>query len=127
MLGYPFTITPAGLTTFYNQAEAYGYGPGGTYADDLSDSGANATDDPLLDGDNPDQPGDTGGTDDPTPVSFPENPSIGVAKDISSGPTSNGDGSYRISYDIRIENTGDVDLRNVNIEENLTTTFAGAG
>ena len=55
------------LGPFENTAFAYGTSPGGEDVDDRSDSGTDA--DPTAP--NPDEPGDTGGTDDPVPVQFP--------------------------------------------------------
>ena len=54
-----------------NQAVGGGDDPNGNPVTDLSDSGA----DP--DGTNPGEPGDTGGSDDPTPVMVP---AVGLAR-----------------------------------------------
>jgi len=62
------TVDPgANLGPYENLALATGTSPGGHDVDDASDSGTDA--DPTAP--NPDEPGDTGGTDDPVPVEFP--------------------------------------------------------
>ena len=57
-------------------------------------------------------------------MTFTENPSIGIAKAITSGPINNNDGTYTLTYTMLVENTGDVLLNNVQVVENLNTTFA---
>jgi hypothetical protein len=56
----------------------------------------------------------------------PQNPQIGVAKRVSNGPTSIGGGAYSLTYTILVRNTGNVVLNNVQVTDNLNTTFAGA-
>ncbi|MFK8017821.1 MAG: hypothetical protein AB8G17_20525, partial [Gammaproteobacteria bacterium] len=51
---------------------------------------------------------------------------IGVAKAVTTGPTSNGDGSYNLTYTVTVENTGGAVLNNVQAVDDLATTFAGA-
>ena len=122
------TITPGtNLGPYNNTANAQGISPASVYTDDDSDSGTNATDDVLTGGDNPGQPGDTpGGTDDPTPVIFTENPVIGVSKLFSDGPHNNGDQSYTLEFSLNVENLGDVPLNNVQVTDDLDATFIGA-
>jgi len=51
---------------------------------------------------------------------------IGVAKTVSAGPTSNGDGTFTLTYTLTVENTGGILLNNVQVTDDLSTTFAGA-
>ncbi|MEO0438299.1 MAG: hypothetical protein AAF098_15470, partial [Pseudomonadota bacterium] len=112
------TVTPGGnLGPYDNTATGSGTSPGGTPATDVSQSGANV---------DPDSNGDPTDNNDPTPVSFNEMPEVGAAKVLSAGPTSNGDGTFSLTYTIRIENTGDVDLSSLQVVEDFDTTFATA-
>ncbi|MEY3367676.1 MAG: hypothetical protein RI973_831, partial [Bacteroidota bacterium] len=112
-------VVPAGAGPFQNTATASGNGPGGTPTTDISDNGTNP--DPDNDG-NPNEPGDNT----PTPITFPENPEIALAKRLSAGPVSNGDGTYEISYSFIIKNVGDVLLKNVELVDDLGAVFSGA-
>ena len=96
-----------------NQAEGAGEGPGGPVMD-LSDDG----DDPN--GDNPGTPGDEGTTDDPTPIQIPL---IGLAKDIVGSPTQLANGNYSVVYEMVLQNTGTVNLNNLQIAEDLEMEF----
>jgi len=49
-------------------------------------------------------------------------PKIGVAKQLVS-MTNNGDGTYEALFNIRVQNYGNIPLDNINVAENLTTTF----
>ena len=70
-------------------------------------------------------PGGTPTTDDGSvPVTFEENPSIGVAKSVDT-PVNHNDGTYSLNYTILVENTGDVVLNGVQVTDDLSTTFAG--
>jgi hypothetical protein len=53
-------------------------------------------------------------------------PSIAVTKTVASGTTNNGDGTYTFTYHIRAENDGETVLNNLQVTDNLETTFAGA-
>ncbi|WP_333809764.1 beta strand repeat-containing protein, partial [Flavobacterium sp.] len=110
-------VTPNASGTFENTAVASGTSPSGNTVSDNSQNG-----------NNPDSDNDGIATDnnDPTPITFPENPSIGIAKAVTSGPTNNGDGSYTLTYTIKVKNTGDVQLNNVQVTDNLASTFSGA-
>jgi len=112
-------VTPCSeLGPYFNQATAIGTSPGGGPAIDISDEGT----DPDTDGDgNPNESGEN----DPTPVTFTENPVIGAAK--SAGPVTNhGDGTYTVAYTITVENLGNVSLEDVQVSDNLSDTFSGA-
>ncbi len=98
-----------------NQATGAGTGPSGV-ATDLSDDGDNPN------SDNPDAPGDdgAGGTNDPTPILLPN---IGLAKNIVSGPTKMPNGNWMVGYQLTVQNTGTVDLVNLQVSENLEVEF----
>jgi hypothetical protein len=104
------------LTGYLNNVVLTGTPPTGTPISDTSTDGSDP--DPNNDG-NPEE-------DDPTPVDFMEDARIGVAKRVSDGPTNNGDGSYDVTFEIRVENFGDVGLGEIQVTENLANTFANA-
>ena len=106
------------LGPYLNTATVNGLSPAGTPVSDQSTDGT----DPDPDNDN-----DPGNNMEPTPVSFVENPRIGTAKSVSSGPVNNGDGTYTVGYDITVENFGDAALAGVQITDDLANTFAAAG
>jgi uncharacterized repeat protein (TIGR01451 family) len=119
-------VTPPNLNQDYtNQVEATGTSPDGTPVNDLSDNGVPTEDngletDPNNDG-NPNQPGEN----DPTPVNFSnvtESPAIGVAKSVGSIEPLDQD-TFRVTYNIGVENLGNVSLSNVELNENLNATF----
>jgi len=100
---------------FSNLASATATGPGGTTASDVSQNGTNV--DPDNDG--------PGNNSDPTPVTFTENPEIGLAKVLYGIPVNNNDGTWSLKYRLRVQNTGDVPLSAVQITDNLASTFSG--
>ena len=79
---------------------------------DLSDAGTDP--DPNGNG----NPGDAG-EDDPTPVIFFENPILGAAKSATLDGT-------QVTFDIALENFGNVTLSSLSVPENLDAVF-GAG
>ncbi|MEL6986280.1 MAG: hypothetical protein AAGK97_00470, partial [Bacteroidota bacterium] len=108
--------------TLANQAHVSGTGSDGTVVMDASDSGT----DP--EGNNPNEPGDTGGPDDPVILSFA---SIGVAKQVDPNtapvPASSGvTGNWDVKYVLLIQNTGTDTLTNVSLEDNIATQMGGA-
>lgn len=115
-------VTPSDLSQEYtNQVQGIGTSPAGQTVTDDSDDGFPS--DPNGNG-NPNEPGEN----DPTPLNFnnlPDNPVIGVAKGVSS-IIRLGDNRFRITYDLLVENLGNVTLNNVALTENLDDTF-GAG
>ena len=122
------TVVPAVLdTTFENQTEVSGTSPAGETVTDQSDDGTDP--DPDEDGNptgaNNNDPSGEDTEDDPTPVTFSEMPQIGTAKQVNN-VVNNGDGTYDVTYDVFVENLGDVELNNVQLTENLATTFASA-
>jgi len=87
---------------------------------DNSDSG----NDPNSD--NPIAPGDMGTPDDPTPVQIP---TINLAKSQSNVTTpamSGTVGNADVTFTLVIENTGNTNLNNINLEDNLATQLASA-
>jgi hypothetical protein len=107
----------ANLGVYNNNATVSATSPGGAGVNDISTDGSDV---------DPDENSDPGDNSIPTPLSFVEDPKIGVAKRVSVGPTSNGNGTYNLSYDIRVQNLGDVALSNVQVIEDLTLTYANA-
>jgi hypothetical protein len=121
------TVAPgANLGPYDNTAIVSGISPSSAMVMDESDSGTNPSNDPLTGGDNPGEPGDSGGVNDPTPVIFTENPVIGIAKRIIGTPYNNNDGSYTLNYTLIVENLGDVPLVNIQVTDDLSQTFNGA-
>lgn len=119
-------VTPPNLNQDYiNQVEATGTSPDGTPVNDLSHNGVptepnGLETDPNNDG-NPNQPGEN----DPTPVNFSnvtESPAIGVAKSVGSIEPLDQD-TFRVTYNIGVENLGNVSLSDVELNENLDATF----
>lgn len=92
-----------------NQATGTGVSPGGQTVSDLSQSGENV---------DPDGDGFPTNNNDPNPIRIPF-PSIGVAKSLSEiRPIAN---TTQVEFDftIRVINTGQVVLQNVNLQDNL--------
>ena len=122
----------AGKTVFENQAAAEGDsredGDTDGHTSDESDDGTN----PDPDGDdNPDEtdtgcaadPSGNNCENDPTVLTLPTpNPQIGVAKTVNT-PTSNGDGTFTVTYSILVENLGNIPLYDVRVTDDLTTSF----
>lgn len=101
---------------YNNQVTASGIGANsGTPVDDLSDNGVDP--DPNSNG-NPEEPGE----DDPTPVTFPEAPAIGVSKRVVSTTTQT-DGDFEVVYETTVQNLGNVALNNVQLTEDLDDTY----
>ena len=106
----------AGVGPFENEATVSGTAPDGTEVDDDTVNGS----DPDGDGD-----GDPTNEDSPTPFTLEEEAVLGVAKYVKDGPTSNGDGTFNISFGIRVENLGNVNLSEMSITDDLVVAFAG--
>ncbi|MDB4512033.1 C25 family cysteine peptidase [Arenicella sp.] len=89
-----------------NTATALGQDPSGTPVTDDSDSG-----NPID---------DTGADDDATVT--PVSTGLGVAKDLQAGsPVDLGNGSYQVTYEFVINNTGILDLSDLQITDDLNT------
>ncbi|MBK4728936.1 DUF11 domain-containing protein [Oxynema sp. CENA135] len=107
-------VTPGtAFGPYENTATATGTTPGGIEVTDDSTDGNDV--DPDGDG-NPDE-------NDPTVVNLVV-PRLGVAK-AAGTPVNNGDGTFTIPYTIQVENLGNVPLSNLQVTEDLTTTFSG--
>ena len=105
-------ISGASTSPFVNQALAEGEDPQdpGNPVDDPSDDTTDVTDtDPNGDG-NPD---------DPTAIEIPD---IGVAKQLNN-VTTVGTGRFNAEYVVIVENTGTIDLLNINVTEDLVAEF----
>ena len=112
------TVTPgANLGPYLNSAVGSGQSTGNPTVTDPSDNGTEA--DPDGDG-NADEPGEN----DPTPVQFVEVPSIGVAKRVTS-LVNNMNGTSTVTYDLVVENLGDVVLTGLQVMDDLAATFGG--
>jgi len=117
---------------FTNQVTATGDEPDadgdgdGTADADTTDTSNNGTDPDANDPDTGTDDDDTPDENEPTPVTITENPVLGVAKAVFGTPTNNGDGTYTLTYDINLENLGNVILSSLQVSENLNTTFAAA-
>ncbi|HZM14410.1 MAG TPA: hypothetical protein VFE28_00280, partial [Candidatus Krumholzibacteria bacterium] len=109
--------TGEALGPYDNSATGSALGAGGSPVSDVSTAGS----DPDPDGN-----GDPSDDATPTEVTFSESPEIGVAKAVVAGPTNNGDGTYTLTYRVRVENSGDVTIHGVQVTDNLTMTFGGA-
>ena len=89
------------------------------------------TDDPVNDdtvnGSDPDDNGNGDPSDDSsgTPFELTEQAVLGVAKYVKNGPINNGDGSYDISFGIRIENNGNIDIGSLSVIDDLVAAFQG--
>ena len=106
----------AGVGPFENEATVSGTAPDGTEVEDDTVNGS----EPDGDGD-----GDPTNDDSPTPFTLEEDAVLGVAKYVKEGPTSNGDGTFNISFGIRLENLGNVDLSEISLTDDLAEAFAG--
>ncbi|MCP3975052.1 MAG: DUF11 domain-containing protein, partial [bacterium] len=113
-----FIATPDAVTRTDNQASAEALPPSAVAISDDSQDGP----DP-----DPDDDSDPSNNGDPTPVDFLEAPLLGVAKEVSAGPTSNGDGSFDVTYAILVSNDGDVLLDGVQLVDDLSLAFPGVG
>ncbi len=103
----------AGQTSFVNTATATGTSPGGA---SVTDNSVNGSDPDGSDGDNnPDESSNT-------PVSFMQNPLLGVAK-RNVQTVLNADGSANVTFEFNLENFGNVNLDNLTLTDNLTTAF----
>ena len=116
LVSFVMRITPdLGAGPYNNQVTATGTTPTGDPVNDLSHEGS----DPDPDGN--EDPSDNNS---PTPIPFTEIPVIGAAKDlVGTEATDNNDGTFTASYQIIVQNMGNVALNNVQVTENLVETF----
>ena len=59
---------------------------------------------------------------DPTPVTLAEHPVLGVAKQVV-GKVNNGDGTFTVDFSILVRNYGDVQIRNLQVTDDLDLAF----
>ncbi|MEA5460972.1 hypothetical protein VB796_18065, partial [Arcicella sp. LKC2W] len=111
------TLNGSTQTIFNNQVTATGINPSAQTVSDLSNNGVETAIDPNSNG-----YGGDSGENTPTPVTI-SNPIIGVAKSTVGSPSLQGDGSYNVTYQVITKNVGNVTLNNVQVTENLATTF----
>ena len=107
-----------GTPPFLNQAEAtVANTPGGPPINsDMSDSGT------QPDGTNPGAPGDTGSSDDPTPIEIPS-----ASLDKTASPAINVSGPlYDVTYTLVVRNTGTIELSNIILTDDLASALAPA-
>ncbi|UII24194.1 putative Ig domain-containing protein [Fulvivirga ligni] len=104
-----------GDTSFSNSATIEAEDSKGNTFTDISDDGnepdANNNGDPTEVGEN-----------DPTIINLNAVPQIGAAKS-SAAPQFLDDGSYLVNYTITVENLGNVNLQNVQVQDNLELTY----
>ncbi len=113
------TVTPgSSLGPHRNTAIALGTSPASTVVSDLSADGWET---------DPDGDGDPSDDSDPTPVSFTENPELGVSKRLIGGPSNADDVAvYRLTYQISVTNTGNVPVNGLRATDNLAANFGSA-
>jgi len=85
-------------TDYTNTASGSGVGPAGTPASSSDTAVTQFTEDPMLD----------------------------ITKAVSAGPANNGDGTYDLTYEVVVTNTGNVELRNTQLTDDLAAIY-GAG
>ncbi len=121
----PGAALASGSLDLDNFAAVEGTSPGSQVVTDDSNAGIDP-DDGQPNGDDPANDGDDDPTnnDGPTTITITEDPAIGVAKAASVTPV--GDGRYDVQFDFVITNYGDVELRNVQLTDDLDDAF-GAG
>ena len=116
MASITLTVNIAGCGTevgpFANSAVLTGLNPMWMIEIDTSHGGGN----PDPEGDGP------GNNEDPTMIMFGSNPSIGVAK-RTAGVINNGDGTYDITFEFKIENFGDVTIDSIQLTDDLGVAF----
>lgn len=112
------TVVPGTtLGPYSNSASTSATSSGGAILTDTSDNGS------VADGNGNSDPSDDS---DATPVTFVENPEIGLAKTVQAGVTNNNDGTYTLTYRLLVENSGDSPLNSLQISDDLSTAFSGA-
>jgi len=98
--------------TFDNQATVTGVGSDGMPVEDESTDGS----DPDPDGDDDPMENDV------TPVTIDRTALIGAAKRVADA-TLNSDGSFEVTYEINVENFGDVNVDSIQVTDDLVMTF----
>ncbi|MBW7915893.1 MAG: DUF11 domain-containing protein [Trueperaceae bacterium] len=118
----PGAALASGSLELANHALAQGTSPGGQLVTDDSNAGTDPDagqpdgDDPALDGD-----GDPTNNAGPTTATITEDPVLGVAKSAAVTPV--GDGRFDVRFDFVLTNYGDVELRGLQLEDDLEAAF----
>lgn len=113
-------LSPNGAPSpFENRASAEGTSPKGTKVTDDSVDGPDP--DGTDNDNNPDE-------DSPTPVNLPEKAQLGVAKEAAVGANvgTAANPEFNVTYTVRVENIGNVNITNVQVADNLSTVFNSA-
>ena len=109
------TIAECGSTTdFINFAVVHGTSPGGEM---LMDSTVNGSDPDANQNDDPSD--DASGT----PVTLEEESFLGVAKNVSELPESNDDGTYDMTFEVRVANRGNIVIDSIQVIDDLENVF----
>ncbi len=61
------------------------------------------------------------------PLQFCGTPQLGIAKQVTAGPTIQGDGRSLVTWRISVTNTGDEPVNQVQVTDNLTAAFGASG
>jgi len=110
-------MPPNTFSVFQNTANVIGIAPSGFQVEDNSHDGLN----PDPEGDGPND------NDDPTPIpTKPPLGEIGIAKELTAISNILPDGTYDITYTLFIENSGPVNVSDIQIVDNLSTSFSGS-
>ncbi|MEM7734678.1 MAG: isopeptide-forming domain-containing fimbrial protein, partial [Deinococcota bacterium] len=119
-IGLVILLTPnQGSANYDNSATASGESGTGTVVEDVSQDGTDI---------DPDGDGDPGNNGDPTPIVVARTPIVGIAKRVLTIiPDTPAAGTYRVTYEIKVENLGNVPLVDVNVQDDLAATFATLG
>ena len=107
---------PGAPENLSNTATATGTTPGGTVVSDDSNTGTDIDGNPTgeVPGDNPGGPGS------PTPIAPPiGNAQIGATKGVTAIGPLQSNGSFEVSYEIVVQNTGEVPLSQLRLTDNL--------
>ena len=105
---FTIRLNPAAVDqTIENTATAGASDPSGAPVTDDSNDGSDPTANP-------------GGPGSPTPVTLPgSNPSLIISKEVASIPEDLGNGSFRVTFNMVVENDGNVDISDLQVEDDL--------
>ena len=118
------SMAPVGSVGLDNQASTFGEAldPNGNPI--LDDMGNPVTVDDLSDsGTDPTNGSGAGTNEDPTSIVLPN---IGAAKEVSGPTVALPNGDFEVTYQLVVENTGNVDLAGLSLTDDLATQFGPA-